>query len=368
MKNRIRDEYKNNSRIIVFILFIVLSLATVGVNGGDHDNIDGHHNHDGLDGNHEHESIDNDSKYEKYKDQEHKEHKEHKDRGGHGQNEEHSDHENKGKIIISESVLKISKISLSKVNSRRIKSIRKFNGRVSPNMDKVSIIVPRYPGVVKKVYKNLGDKIKKGDILVQIEANSGLSKYLVKSKINGMLVEKNVTSGEYVGAEAKMFKIADLKTVWVDINLTGIRYKKVKLGQKIFLKLWGPNEAIDGKIEYISPIVNYDSQAFLARTTINNSSNKWRPGSFVYAELVLVDDIVALSIDEKAIQILEDKKVIFVKGIDGFEARNVELGRSGDGFVEVKSGVLKGDQYVSSNSFVLKSELLKATAGHDHAH
>ena len=110
-----------------------------------------------------------------------------------------------------------------------------------------------------------------------------------------------------------------------------------------------------------------------ARVALPRPSEAWRPGLFVTAEIAMAHADAAIVVADDAVQRVEGKEVVFVQEGDAFEARPVKLGRSGVGegervVVEVLSGVSAGERYAGKNSFVLKAELGKSEAGHDHAH
>jgi membrane fusion protein, heavy metal efflux system len=90
------------------------------------------------------------------------------------------------------------------------------------------------------------------------------------------------------------------------------------------------------------------------------------PGHFVHAEVVVSEREVPVAVLDKAIQVVDDTRVVFVAEGDFFEVRPVELGRGDGQFNEVLGGLRAGESYVSANSFVLKSELGKEGAEHGH--
>jgi cobalt-zinc-cadmium efflux system membrane fusion protein len=102
-----------------------------------------------------------------------------------------------------------------------------------------------------------------------------------------------------------------------------------------------------------------DTQTMLVRSEIPNPQGQWRPGSFVRAEIVIDGASVPVAVREEALQTVEDRPVVFVKGPRGFYLRPVTLGRSSGGWVEINHGLSPGEQYASGNSFILKSEFLK---------
>ncbi|MHC4437282.1 MAG: efflux RND transporter periplasmic adaptor subunit, partial [Planctomycetota bacterium] len=185
-------------------------------------------------------------------------------------------------------------------------------------------------------------------------------------------IEKHITLGEKLSGESSAFTVADLSTVWVDLNIYQKDLPLVKAGQSVKVTAGSSAGKIEGKISYVGPIVGEKTRTALARVVLNNTSGALRPGTFVTAD-VLVDKAAAkIVVPRDVIQDINDKPTVFVKSDHGFEPRTVSLGRANDLNVEIVSGLRAGEQIVTKNSFRLKAELEKvaggAHAGHGHAH
>ena len=92
----------------------------------------------------------------------------------------------------------------------------------------------------------------------------------------------------------------------------------------------------------------------------------WRPGTYVTAEVEVGQDRVPVRVPKAALQTVEGKRIVFVRTDEGFEKREVGLGRSDDDTFEITSGVKPGEKIAVANTFLLKAELGKSEA--DHAH
>ena len=103
-----------------------------------------------------------------------------------------------------------------------------------------------------------------------------------------------------------------------------------------------------------------------ARIVLPNPEGIWRPGLPVTGELVADEVAVQVAVSTEAIQTLGDSTVVFGRYGDLFEARPVVLGRSDGRLVEVVAGLNRGERYAAENSYLIKAELGKAGASHDH--
>ncbi len=241
-------------------------------------------------------------------------------------------------------------------------------GEVVYNADTVAHIVPRYPGVVLEVKKNIGDHVNRGEVVAVIESNESLVPYPLKSLINGVVVEKHITLGEVLTEDTVAYVVADLSTVWVNLTLYQKDIPFVKIGQDVVIHAGGELTA-KGKISYISPVVNEDTRTGIARVVLRNSRGLWKPGMFVTARVLIGKTRVKVRVPLSAIQQVDEDNVIFVKKEENeFVPRKVHLGRKDRKYAEITEGLNPGEEYVARGAFFLKSELLKASFTGGHAH
>jgi membrane fusion protein, heavy metal efflux system len=93
-----------------------------------------------------------------------------------------------------------------------------------------------------------------------------------------------------------------------------------------------------------------------------NPDHRWKPGTFVTAEIPLGDEASKVIVPRKALQTIKGNPTLFVRDAEGFEARQVRTGREDDDDVEILNGLALGETYAVANTFTLKAELEKAEA------
>lgn len=191
-------------------------------------------------------------------------------------------------------------------------------------------------------------------------------RYEIRVQFNGVVIEKHISIGESVKEDADIFILADLSTVWVGVTVYAKDFKIVKSGQKVTVRSKVLGLEVDGILTYIGPLVGEETRTARGVVVVQNQEGQWRPGLFVTVEIVQEEVLVSVAVPVDAIQTLDDKSVIFVQYGNQFEARPLELGRSDGQWVEVLHGLLPGEKYVAHNSFILKAELGKAGATHEH--
>lgn len=241
-----------------------------------------------------------------------------------------------------------------------------LNGRVAANEETLTHVVPRFPGVVRAVHKQLGDPVARGDLLAVLESNESLHPYELRASLPGTVIAKDLAPGEFVASDRTAFVIADLSTVWLDLAVHRPDFGRVRLGQPVSIDAGDGAPPAAATISYLSPIGAPDTQTLLARAVLPNPDGRWRPGLYVTAEVEVETAEVPIAVCTSALQRLRDRDVVFVADGDVLEAQPVELGRRDADRVELRAGLAAGQRYVAEGSFLVKAEIGKAGASHDH--
>ena len=270
-----------------------------------------------------------------------------------------------GRVKLTEKAFKTSGIVIDTAGPAKIRKRLPLYGKIAANEERMAKVLPRFPGVVKEVRKRLGDAVARGDVLAVVEGNESLKTYEIKAEIAGTIIKKDVSLGELVTDQSILFLIADLHTVWVDFNVYRDEFRLLHEGLPISISLGDGGDNIAATILYLSPFGAENTQTMLARAEIENTNGSLRPGLFVTGELVTAETDAPVAVKVSAIQTLENKPAVFVQEGDAFEARAGELGEHDAEFIEVISGLLPGDKYAATNSFVLKAELGKGVEDND---
>lgn len=243
-----------------------------------------------------------------------------------------------------------------------------LTGEIVIDPERLAHLHPRFPGLVKRVNKKIGDRVYKGEVLAVIEGNESLAPYELKSLLDGAVIDMHLTPGEVVNDGDHNIIIADLSNVWANLNIYQKDLGNIRVGQKVYLSTGPESKEFIGKISYISPVVDERTRTATARVVLDNSSGKWRPGLFVNARVITGDEMVPIHVPKTALEKFENETVIFIRDEDGFEPKPVTLGRTNTTAVEIVHGVRAGQSYVSAGGFHLKAELQKDAFGDGHGH
>jgi cobalt-zinc-cadmium efflux system membrane fusion protein len=204
------------------------------------------------------------------------------------------------------------------------------------------------------------------DPAVQREA---ISHYELKAPFDGTVIERNVALLDQVSPTTEMFSVADFSTVWVQADVYE-RYLPLleHLSNKVvrFRSESYPDRVFQARIFYLGNMVDAKTRTADMRAIAENPDRLLKPGMFVELELPAQSAPGVLQVPASAIQTHQKATFLFVqKGDDVFERRDVRLGRTGNGTVEITAGVKEGEPVVVAGAFALKSEMLSDLMGEE---
>ena len=389
---------------------------------------------------HEHagESHEHDAKSEHKHDDKHEGEKEHAhDEGEHTEKEQESEHE-EGVLKLDAERAKTAGVTLLQAGPAAIGSSLQLPGEIRFNEDRTAHVVPRVAGVAESVAANLGQMVKKGQLLAVLSspavseqrselmaaqkrltlarttyqrekqlwqekisaeqdylqaqqamreaeiavANAqqklaaigagvgsagGLNRFELRAPFDGVVVEKHLSVGEAVQDSTAVFTISDLRSVWAEMKVAASDLPFVRVGEKAVVQATAFESKATGMVAYVGALIGQDTRTAPAHITLDNPDGLWRPGLFVNVDLTASSQQAAVSVVTAAVQKIDGgKPVVFVPVEGGFKAQPVKLGKSDAQNTEVLQGLTAGQSYVNGGSFILKSELGKATAEHVH--
>ncbi len=188
----------------------------------------------------------------------------------------------------------------------------------------------------------------------------------VHSPFDGIVMKLSVSEGEYVTPKSELYRLADLSKVWVQVDIYEYELPWVRLGDKAQLTLKSiPGKIFEGIVAYIYPYAEARTRTIQVRLELDNPELALKPDMFADVTLNTGLQKDAVVLPDAAIVRSGDREQIFVVRAPGkFEPREVTLGQSSDGWVQVLKGVKEGEEVVASALFLIDSEskLREATA------
>lgn len=350
-----------------------------------------------------------------------------------------------GRVQISEEAARQGGLETATAGPATLRGTVTLPGEIKLNANQIVHVVPRLSGLVREVKKNLGEMVKKGDLLAIIDsreladAKSGLladlerrelaqvratrekelfakkisseeeyltakqalaeldvsvrsadqklqalglsaqqikdirsgkditlTDYPIYAPIDGTVIEKHLSTGEAVADDADAFVIADLSSVWAEVVVYAADLKRIRENNPVTVHSRDMGIDAEGTIAFIGALVGEQTRTATAIVNLPNPEGLWRPGLFVTVTLADEAYEVPVAVPTDALQSFRDWSVVFIAVGDTYEVRPVETGRSDGDRVEIVSGLNPGDQFVSKNSYLIKADIEKAGAAHDH--
>lgn len=353
------------------------------------------------------------------------------------------DHEEKKIVLTDEQIQKMG-LQILTAEKGEIFLTLSTRGKIIIDPDRLAHVIPNMPGIAKEAFKNIGNSVRKGEIIAILESeemanlkaaylaaisreklalsilmrekklyekgvsagedffkaensfeeaninlqlamhklyalgireediqnladrhDTNLRIYKIYAPIDGIIIMRHITQGEYIENTATIYEIADLSHVWVELGVYPKDLHRLEVGQMVEVTDTNSNQTAEAKLIYISPMIGNETIAAKVVVLLDNPKNSWRPGSFVKVSIATGQISCPVLISKSAIQKMEGNDYAFVSTEKGFEKREVQLGKSDQYNVEVLSGILPGEKYVANHSFLLKAELNKELEGHD---
>lgn len=283
-----------------------------------------------------------------------------------GHKESHGHHEEEGHIGVSPRRAERAGIGIAIAGSVEITDSLALFGRTEPDPQLVSHVRARFHGLIRSVEPALGEQVSAGQTIAVVEGNESLQRYSIKAPISGTVVERHANAGEYAG-DNELLTIANYSRLWVSLNVFPHDAARIQPGQVVRVRA-GEREA-DSRITFLNPGTG-SRPSVMARLPLDNTYARWTPGLLVEADVIVSREQVPLAVDNKAIQRVENRTVVFRQEGDGFEVVPIKVLRSDALHSEVLTGGDKGlrvgDRYAVRNSYLLKAELEKSGASHSH--
>ncbi|AAM43258.1 cation efflux system protein [Xanthomonas campestris pv. campestris str. 8004] len=271
-----------------------------------------------------------------------------------------------GRTTITAAIAKESGIRVAPVAAGSIADQHEVQGLLTPAEGGQAQATARFPGPVRSLRANVGDQVRAGQVLATVESNLSLTTYSVSAPISGTVLARNASVGSNAGEGQALFEIADLSTLWVDLHIFGADAGHITAGAPVTVTRISDGVVAQTTLERVLPGTATASQSTVARAVLRNTDGLWRPGSAVKARVTVAQQPAKLVMPVSALQQFRDWQVVFVQVGETYEVRPLTLGARDAQHVEVLSGVAAGDVVVVEQSYLVKADIGKSGASHDH--
>ncbi len=213
-----------------------------------------------------------------------------------------------------------------------------------------------------------------------------IPRHTIRAAIDGQVVQREVTQGELVGPDREsLMVIADTHSLWVLADVPETKLASIAAGAKAWITIGSVTGQSDGAavpkfegaVSFIAPLVDPTTRTAQVRIVVPASLENGltlRPGMFAQAEIVAsmpggADPAPTVAVPDEAIQTVEGGPAVFIPVANEpntFAKRAVTIGKPIGGLVPIYSGLVEGERFVVAGTFILKAELGKGSAAHEH--
>lgn len=268
-----------------------------------------------------------------------------------------------GRTTIAAEAAKAAGVVVVPAGPAVIRDTVQVTGQVVVDANRFAGVKARFPGIVRAVHVQQGQRVKRGQTLVTVEGNDSMRNYAVTAPFDGVVLSRSTNVGDVADTNT-LVELANLSDVWVELRAIGPDAEKLAAGQSVKISSATGENSADGVIKTLLPLAS--GQSLVARASIANPDGRWRPGMAVSAEVTVASRQVALAVKESGLQRFRDFTVVFAQAGETYEVRMLELGARDGEYAEVLEGLKPGTPYVSEQSFLIKADVEKSGASHDH--
>ncbi len=269
-----------------------------------------------------------------------------------------------GRVTIPAAIAEDAGIRVEQAGPALIRDVVRLTGTIAFDANRYAAIKARFPGIVRSVNVQQGERVRRGQTLAVVEGNDSMRSYPITAPFDGVVIVRNTNVGDVADASA-LFELADPSQVWVDLRAIGTDAEKLVPGQAARIRLATGTTAVEAKIDSLLPVAGV-GQSVIARVNVPNPQGQWRPGMTVAAEVTVDSREVQLAVKEMGVQRFRDFTVVFAQIGETYEVRMLELGDRDGEYVEVLGGLKPATHYVTEQSFLIRQDIEKSGASHDH--
>lgn len=192
-----------------------------------------------------------------------------------------------------------------------------------------------------------------------------LSRLVVRAPQTGQIITRQFSLGQRVNPDTALLTITAPQHLVAALAVPTQQLDNIKMGQQVKVQAVNSPQTSTGQVLLISPQLDENTRTATAYVRLNQTST-WRIGQFIDARLSMTPQLVPVTVSSEALQSFNDWTVVYAKYGNQFELRPVTVGRKNQDVVEIVDGLEVGQEYVGKNSFLLKADIGKRAASHDH--
>jgi membrane fusion protein, heavy metal efflux system len=270
-----------------------------------------------------------------------------------------------GRTTIAAAQAEAAGIEVEQVGPATLEETVALSGRVELQPQGRADVTAWYPGRIVAMTKQIGERVRRGEVLARVTSSESLQTYTIPAPISGVVMARNSNVGDVAGA-GPIYVLADATQVHAEFYVYPRDAERLRAGQPVTVRNLGGEHSVRATIEAILPSADMMTQTIVAHVDLPNADGAWRPGQAVEGEAVVATHAAPLAVRSRALQRFRDFTVVYARVGETYEVRMLELGRRTPEWTEVLGGITPGETYVSGNAFLIRADVEKSGASHDH--
>ena len=270
-----------------------------------------------------------------------------------------------GRTTIAQAVADASGVKTESAGKAVLEESITIAGRVELQPQGKSEVRAWYPGRIMEMNKIIGDRVQKGEVVARVESSSSLQTYAIPAPMSGVVTERHANVGD-IAVDQALYVLSDTTKVHAELFMFPGDAERVRVGQPVEVRSVAGGITSRSQVEVLLPTADLNTQALLAHVELPNNNAQWRPGMGVEGSIVVSRENVPLAVRTRALQRFRDFTVVYAKFGETYEVRMLQLGRQTAEWTEVLGGLALGTEYVTDNAFLIRADVEKSGAVHDH--
>lgn len=271
-----------------------------------------------------------------------------------------------GRTTIAQDQADAAGVKVEPAGPASIDEIVSLTGRVELQPEGRAEVRAWYPGRIMTMTRGIGERVERGQTLATVTSSESLQTYAIPAPISGIIMERGANVGDVAGG-GPLYVIADPRKLHAEFFIYPRDAERLRAGQPVTVSSIGGAHSVKADIEVVLPTSDMLTQTVVAHVELPNPDGlTWRPGQAVEGLVVVSADEVPLAVRTRALQRFRDFTVVYARVDETYEVRMLELGRQSPEWTEVLGGITPGEVYVSDNAFLIRADVEKTGASHDH--
>lgn len=270
-----------------------------------------------------------------------------------------------GQTTIPAAMAKANGVEVATAGPAVIGETRELYGTVQLASTARSEIRGQFPGRIVSVTKAVGDYVSRGQLLARIESSESMQVYPVYSTASGVIAERNGNPGD-VTFDQPLYVVTDPGQTTVVFNVFPRDLGSIRPGQRVIIETTEGQAIAEATLGNYLPDGNAAAGTALLKAKLPNRDGRYRPGMALRGKVTINAVTVPMAVKTEALQPFRDFKVVFANIGDTYEVRMLKLGRKSPEWTEVVGGLKPGTRYVTKGAFLIRSDIEKSGASHDH--